>query len=136
MSRAAVLGSQYQRKIAKAGQWIAIRRYSGTGQSRAFTDILARGYVRYALDTEFVGGVVQGNLMVWVLMDSTLAALNPAINTSTDRLLTGFYGCDNPNTTPPLTGGLVSSPKERAIRSVMEIVPGGTLIALKMVAVG
>jgi hypothetical protein len=135
MSRASELLAQHQKKIAKVGQWIAIRRYSGTGQSRAFTDILARGYVRYALDTEFVGGVVQGNLMVWLLMDSTLAALNPAINTN-DRLLTGFFGCDDPSTTPPLTGGHVSSPKERAIRSVMEIVPGGTLIALKMVAVG
>jgi hypothetical protein len=135
MSRASELKAQYETKIAKAGQWIAIRRYSGTGPTRAFTDIPARGYVRYALDTEFVGGVVQGNLMVWLLMDSTLAALNPAINTN-DRLLTGFFGCDDPNTTPPLTGGHVSSPKERAIKSVMEIVPGGTLIALKMVAVG
>jgi hypothetical protein len=133
MSRASELLAQYQTKIAKSGQWIAIRRYSGSGPTRTFADTLARAYVIYAPDSALVGGVVQGNLLVWALYDSTIKALNPTTN---DRLLTGFFGFDNPDATPPLTNGQVSTPKERAIKSVMEIMPGGTIIALKMVAVG
>jgi hypothetical protein len=134
MSRASELLAQYQRKIAKVGQWIGIRRYTGTGPARTSTDTLARAYVIYAPDTALVGGVVQGNLLVWSLVD-TFAGMNPPVNTN-DRLVTGFFGFDNPNATPPLTNGQVSTPKERAIKSVMEINPGGTLIVLKMVAVG
>lgn len=134
MTRATELLAQYRTKIGKVGQWIAIRRYSGTGPTRTSADTLARAYVRYALDTELVGTVVQGNLLVWTLVDS-IAAMAPPLNTN-DRLVTRFYGCDNPNEPPPLTGGRVSSGKEMAIRSVMEIMPGGTLIALKLIAVG
>jgi hypothetical protein len=134
MSRASEFLAQYQTKIAKVGQWIAIRRYSGTGPARVSTDTLARAYVIYAPDTALIGGVVQGNLLVWSLVD-TFAGMNPPVNTN-DKLLTGFFGFDNPDATPPLTNGQVSTPKERAIKSVMEIMPGGTLIVLKMVAVG
>lgn len=134
MSRADELLAQYRRKIAQVGQWIAIRRYSGSGPAKVFTDTLARAYLRYALDTELVGTVVQGNLLVWALVDS-FAAMLPPLNTN-DRLVTGFSGCNNPNVTPPLTGGHVPPGKEMAIKSVMEIMPGGTLIALKMIAVG
>jgi hypothetical protein len=134
MSRASELLAQYQTKIGKVGQWIAIRRYSGTGPTRTSADTLARAYVIYAPDSALVGGVVQGNLLIWSLVD-TFAGMNPAVNTN-DKLLTGFFGFDNPDATPPLTNGQVSTPKERAIKSVMEINPGGTLIALKMVAVG
>lgn len=134
MSRADELLTQYQKKIAKIGQWIGIRRYTGSGPARTSADTLARAYVRYALDTELVGTVVQGNLLVWTLVDS-IAAMAPPLNTN-DRLVTRFYGCDNPNDSPPLTDGRVSSGKEMAIKSVMEIMPGGTLIALKLIAVG
>lgn len=134
MSRAAELLAQYQTKIAKVGQWIAVRRYSGSGPARTSADTLARAYVRHALDTEFVGTVVQGNLLVWTLVDS-FAGWVPPVNTN-DRLVIRFNGCDNPNATPPMTDGHVSSPKEMAIKSVMEIMPGGTLIALKLIAVG
>jgi hypothetical protein len=72
--------------------------------------------------------------VVWALVD-TFAGMNPPVNTN-DRLVTRFFGCDVPDTTPPLTGGRVSSGKEMAITKVMEIMPGGTLIVLKMVAVG
>jgi hypothetical protein len=58
MSRASELRVQYETKIAKVGQWIAIRRYSGTGPARVSTDTLARAYVIYAPDTALVGGVV------------------------------------------------------------------------------
>jgi hypothetical protein len=134
VSRAAELLAQYQTKIAKAGQWIGIRRYTGTGPTRTFGDTLARAYVIYAPDSALVGGVVQGNLLVWALVDSFTAMVPPVNNN--DRLVTRFFGCDDPNATPPLTDGHVSSGKEMALKSVMEIMPGGTLIALKMVAVG
>jgi hypothetical protein len=134
VTRASELLAQYQTKIAKVGQWIAIRRYSGTGPARSSADTLARAYVIYAPDSALVGGVVQGNLLVWSLVD-TFAGMNPVVNTN-DRLVTRFFGCDVPGATPPLTAGRVSSGKEMAIKNVMEIMPGGTLIALKMVAVG
>jgi hypothetical protein len=134
MSRADELLAQYQRKIGKVGQWIAIRRYSGSGPTRTSADTLARAYVIYAPDSALVGGVVQGNLLVWALVDS-FAGMNPSVNNN-DRLAIRFFGCDDSNATPPLTDGRVSSGKEMAIKSVMEIMPGGTLIALKMVATG
>jgi hypothetical protein len=134
MSRATELLAQYRSKIASVGQWIAIRRYSGTGPARTFSDTPARAYVIYAPDSALVGGVVQGNLLVWALVDS-LAAMVPPLNTN-DRLVTRFHGCDDPTTTPPLTNDQIGGGKEMAIKSVMEIMPGGTLIALKMVAVG
>jgi hypothetical protein len=134
MSRASELLAQYQTKIAKVGQWIGVRRYSGSGPTRTFADTLARAYVIYAPDSALVGGVVQGNLLIWSLVD-TFSAMLPPVNTN-DRLVTRFHGCDDPNTTPPLTNGQISGGKEMAIKSVMEIMPGGTLIALKMVAVG
>jgi hypothetical protein len=135
LSRASELLAQYQTKIAKVGQWIGVRRYTGTGPTRTFVgDTPARAYVIFAPDSALVGGVVQGNLLVWALVDS-FAAMLPPVNTN-DRLVTGFHGCDDPNTTPPLTGGKISGGTERAIKSVMEIAPGGTLIALKMIAVG
>lgn len=134
MSRASELLAQYQTKIAKVGQWIGVRRYTGTGPTRTFGDTLARAYVIFAPDSALVGSVVQGNLLVWALVNS-FAGMVPPVNTN-DRLVTGFHGCDDPNTTPPLTGGKISGGKEMAIKSVMEIAPGGTLIALKMVAVG
>jgi hypothetical protein len=134
LSRASELLAQYKTKIAKVGQWIGVRRYIGTGPARTSTDTLARAYVVYAPDSALVGGVVQGNLLVLALVDS-FAAMVPPVNTN-DRLVTRFFGCDDSNATPPLTDGHVSSGKEMAIKSVMEIMPGGTLIALKMVAVG
>jgi hypothetical protein len=134
LSRASELLAQYRTKIGKVGQWIGIRRYTGSGPTRTSADTLARAYVIYAPDSALVGGVVQGNLLIWSLVD-TFAGMNPSVNTN-DRLVIRFFGCDNPNATPPLTDGRVSSGKEMAIKSVMEIMPGGTLIALKMVAVG
>jgi hypothetical protein len=134
VSRASELRAQYETKIAKVGQWIAIRRYSGSGPTRTSADTLARAYVIYAPDTALVGGVVQGNLLVWALVDA-FAGMNPPVNTN-DRLVTRFFGCDVPDATPPLTDGRVSSGKEMAIKTVMEIMPAGMLIALKMVAVG
>lgn len=137
MSRAAELLAQYQTKIAKVGQWIAIRRYSGTGAARTFADTLTRAYVRYYGQKELIGTVMQGDLVAIALVDTLgeLLASPQGINTN-DRLVTGFHGCDNPNETPDVdTGGHVNG-RETAIKSVLKRTPGGTLIALELHAVG
>ena len=133
MSRASELHAQYVTKIGKVGQWIAIRRYTGTGPTRTFGDTLTRAYVRYFASTEMVGTVVQGDLQAIALVDS-LTAILPV--TTNDRLVTGFYGCDNPNEPPPLTSGQITGGKETAIKSAIKRTPGGTLIALVIHAVG
>jgi hypothetical protein len=133
VSRAAELLMQYQSKIAKVGQWVAIRRYSGTGQTRTFSDTLTRAYVRYSGSTEFVGAVTQGDLVAIALVD-TLGGILPV--TTNDKLVTSFFGFDVSDT-PPLDGAShVTGGKETAIKSVMKRVPGGTLIALELHAVG
>ena len=133
MSRASDLLTQYQRKIGQVGQWIAIRRYSGT-TVRTYVDTLTRAYVRYYAATELVGTVVQGDLMAIALVD-TLSPVLPV--TTNDRLVTGFWGHNDPNATPALTDDLhVTGGKETAIKSAMKRSPGGTLIALQLHAVG
>lgn len=133
MSRADELLAQYETKIARVGQWIAIRRYAGAGLTRTFSDTLTRAYVLYDLDTQLVGTVVQAHIRAYALVDM-LAPIMP-VNTN-DRLMTRFTGIDNPDVPPTLTAGLVSGGHESAIKSVMERMPCGTLICLVLDAVG
>jgi hypothetical protein len=132
LTRAATLLGQYQRKIAKSGQWIAIRRY-GSGSPRPWVDTLTRAYVRYYSSKELTGLIVQGDVSAIALVD-TLSGILPV--TTNDKLVTGFAGFDAPGTTPTLTGGHVSGGKETAIKNPMKRTPSGTLIALEIHASG
>jgi hypothetical protein len=132
MSRATELLAQYQAKIAQVGQWIAIRRYTGT-TVKTFTDTLARAYVRYYGATEFIGAVTQGDLMAIALVD-TLAGILPV--STNDKLMSQFWGFDDPNTPPTMTAGHVTGGKETAIKSVIKRTPGGVLIVIELHAVG
>ena len=133
MSEAAILLAQYERKIAKVGQWIAIRRYAA-GTPRTYTDTPTRAYVQQKESKEFVGAATQSETVAIALV-GTLNGMD--VNTN-DRLITGFFGSDDAGTTPPLNeeGHLVAVGKERAITSVMKRTPGGTVIALEIHAVG
>jgi hypothetical protein len=134
MSRAAEHQAQYRSKIALAGQWIAIRRYSGAGAARTFTDTCAPAYIRYTGSTEFVGAVTQNDLMAITIVD-TLTSLLPI--TTNDRLVTDFYGWEDLPTPPSLDeASHVSGGKETAIKSVAKRVLNGALIALELHAVG
>jgi hypothetical protein len=133
MSRADQLLAQYRTKIAKSGQWIAIRRYTGTGLGRTWVDTLARAYVRQYASHELIGSIVQGDVAAISLVD-TMGGILPV--TTNDKLVTGFAGFDVPGTTPTLVGGHVSDGKETAIKNLMKRTPGGTLIALEIHAVG
>lgn len=133
MSRADQLLAQYRAKIAKSGQWIAMRRYAGTPPSRTWVDTLTRAYVRYYGSKELIGSIVQGDVSAIALVD-TLSGILPV--TTNDKLVLGFVGFDVPGTTPTLTGGHVSNGKETAIKNAMKRDPGGTLIALEIHAVG
>jgi hypothetical protein len=134
LSRAQELLAQYQTKIAKSGQWIAIRRYTGpVGPSRPWTDTLARAYVRYYSSKELIGSIVQGDVAAISLVD-TLGGILPV--TTTDKLILGFDGFDVPGTTPTLVGAHVSNGKETTIKNPMKRTPGGTLIAIEIHAAG
>jgi hypothetical protein len=132
VSRSDDLLAQYQTKIGKVGQWVAIRRYSGT-TTKTFVDTLTRAYVRYYSSTELIGAVVQGDFSAIALVD-TLGTILPV--TTNDKLVTGFTGHDDPNTAPTLTANHVTGGKETAIKSAMKRSPGGTLIALEIQAAG
>jgi hypothetical protein len=133
LSRATELLAQYQTKIAKDGQWIAIRRYTGTGPTRPWTDTLARAYVRYYSSKELIGTIVQGDVSAVALVD-TLGGILPV--TTNDKLVLGFDGFDVSGTTPTLVGGHVVNGKETAIKNPMKRTPGGTLIAIEIHAAG
>jgi hypothetical protein len=120
MGRAAELLAQYQRKIAKVGQDIAIRRYVSVGGIRTPQDTATRAYVRYAGDKELIGTSQQGELVAYALVDS-LAAILPV--TTNDRLVI-FDDQSGPRG------------KETAIKSIIKRTPEGQLIALEMHAVG
>jgi hypothetical protein len=133
MSRALELLAQYETKIAKDGQWVAIRRYTGVGASRPWVDTLARAYVRHYDSKELIGSIVQGDVSAISLVD-TLSGILPI--TTNDKLVLGFTGFDVLGTTPTLTGSHVSGGKETAIKNPMKRTPGGTLIALEIHASG
>jgi hypothetical protein len=134
MTRASELRAQYEIKIAKVGQWIAIRRYTGT-TVKSYTDTLARAYVLYKVSKEFVGAIRQNEVVAIALVD-TLAGFIPPVSTN-DKLLTEFSGHDVAGVTPPLdVDNHVSSPKERAILNVIKRAPCGTLIAFELHAMG
>jgi hypothetical protein len=135
MSRADELLSQYQSKITQVGQWIAIRRYTGTGGVRTGTDTLAKAYINYQPAKEFVGSVVQNYAAIYALADS-LMALVPQINTN-DKLVTAFTGFDDLGSAPSVNEeGKVSGGKETAIFSIEKRAVSGKTIALKISAVG
>lgn len=126
--------AQYVRQIDKKGQWVAIRRYTGT-TVKTYVDTPTRGYVLQKPAREFVGAVVQNYLVAVVLVDD-LADWNPPVGTR-DKLMVGFSGFGDISTTPPLNEeGHVSSGKEWAINSAMPRTPGGLLIAIEIHAVG
>lgn len=133
MSRASVLLAQYQSKIAKDGQWVAIRRYSGVSPSRTFVDTPAKAYVRYYSSKELIGAIVQGDVTAITLVD-TLSSVLPI--TTNDKLVTGFSGFDDIGTSPTLSGNHVANGKESAIKNPMKRTPGGTLIAIEIHATG
>jgi hypothetical protein len=137
MSRADELLSQYQRKIDKAGQWIAIRRYAGTGGVRTSADTLTKAYMSYEPAKEFVGAVVQNFAVIYALAEPFIG-WNPQINTN-DKLVTGeFTGFDDIGNTPPLNeeSHVTGRSKERAIFSLEKRQVSGMWIALKLRAVG
>ena len=124
--------SQYTTKITKVGEWIAIRRYSGS--PRVSADTLTRAYVRYYGSKEFIGAVMQGDLIVIALADSLNGMLPISTN---DRLVMGFWGFDIADTTPDLVDGRVTGTyKETAIKSAIKRTLEGKLIALELHAVG
>jgi hypothetical protein len=134
MSRADEHLAQYRSKIALAGQWIAIRRYTGAGAARVSTDTCAPAYIRYAGSTEFVGATTQNDLMA-ITTGDTLASLLPI--TTNDRLVTDFYGWEDLASPPSLDEtGHVTGGKETAIKSIAKRVLNGTLIAVELHAVG
>jgi hypothetical protein len=137
MTRAAELLAQYQSKIDKAGQWIAVRRYVGTAGVRTFTDTLAKAYMSYQPAKEFVGSTIQ-NYAVVIALAEPFIGWNPQINTN-DKLVTGeFTGFDDLTATPPLDGDshVSGRSKESAIFSIEKRQVSGKWIALEFSAVG
>ena len=113
MSRAAELLVQYEKKIGKVGQWIAVRRYAGTGGVRTYTDTTAKAYIKYQPAKEFVGAVIQNYAVVIALAD-TFVDLVPYINTN-DKLVTAFAGFDDLGNSPSVNEeSHVSGGKEAA----------------------
>ena len=136
-SRADQLLGQYQRKIDQAGQWIAIRRYTGTSGVRTSTDTLSKAYITYEQAKEFVGTVIANYAIIYVLAEPFIG-WNPQINTN-DKLVTGeFTGFDDISTTPPLDedGHVTGRSKESAIFSIEKRQVSGVWIALKLRATG
>jgi hypothetical protein len=133
MSRADEILAQYETKIGQVGQWIAIRRYSGTTM-KTWVDTLTRAYVRYQPATEFVGAVTQSELVAVALV-SMLGSILPV--TTRDHIVTEFQGYDDAFVTPLLSeDSHVNDGKQAAIKSAIKRAPGGVLIALELHAVG
>jgi hypothetical protein len=139
MSRADELLAQYQKKINKIGQWIAIRRYSGATVERTWVDTPAKAYIRYEPAKEFVGSVVQNFAVVYALAETLVGPPFDikAISTN-DKLMTAFTGFDDFSTAPPLNeeAHVTGGPKESAMFSIEKLGVSGKLIAFKIRAVG
>jgi hypothetical protein len=107
--------ADYQQAMAVSGEDIAMRRFSGTPQSRTHADTTVRAKVAGYEPTELIGSIVQGDRKVICLVD-TLSGLLPV--TTADKL--------------------VIRGKEVAIKAVDDSTRrvDGTLIALEIQAAG
>jgi hypothetical protein len=127
--------AQHERQIAKVGQWIAIRRYSGTAGIRTYADTLGKAYMSYQPAKEFVGSVIQ-NYAVVIVLAEPFEDMIPQINTN-DKLVTAFEGFGDLGTEPSMNEeSHVSGGKESAIFSIKKRNPGGVTIAFELQATG
>jgi len=134
MTVAAQQLAQHERQIEKAGQWVAIRRYTGT-TVKTWTDTPAKAYLQHKPPKEFIGAVVQQYISA-VTLANTVGDWHPPVGPR-DKLMVWFTGHNDLGTTPPLNEeSHVTSGKEFAINSAARRDPGGVLIALEIEAVG
>ncbi len=66
--------AKLDRQLAKKGEDVVLRRYSGMGLARVATNTTVRATVREYRPTEFIGGVIQGDVKV-VMTPTGLTAL-------------------------------------------------------------
>jgi hypothetical protein len=99
--------------VNENGQPVSIRRYTGTGPSRTFTDTVTQAFVRNYGSKELIGSIVQGDQVAVTLVDM-LSGILPV--TTNDKLVVGT--------------------KEYAIKNPMKRVVGGVLVALEIHASG
>lgn len=69
--------SAYRRALAIAGEPVAIRRYTGTGQNRPYFDAEVRARVTDFEPHELVGGIVQGDRKLVALAEDLERAQFP-----------------------------------------------------------
>lgn len=84
MSDAERIAAQYKRSFDRVGEDIAIRRYSGTGQSRTFADTTTRARVTGYEPKELVGTVQQGDRKL-IALPTPLASILPL--TTADKVV-------------------------------------------------
>jgi hypothetical protein len=83
---AATALAQHKAFINEIGEDIAIRRFTGTGTPRPYTDTTVRARVMGYQPKELVGPIVQGDRKVIALVD-TLTSLLPI--TTSDKVVVG-----------------------------------------------
>ena len=107
--------ASHRRMINEIGEDIAIRRYTGTGTPRPYTDTTTKARVIGFQPSQLVGPIVQGDRKVIALIDD-LSAILPV--TTNDKAVVGG--------------------KVLAIKAVDDNTRrvGGTLVALELVVGG
>lgn len=107
--------ASHRRMINEIGEDIAIRRYTGTGTPRPYTDTTTKARVMGFQPSQLVGPIVQGDRKVIALIDD-LSAILPV--TTNDKAVVGG--------------------KVLAIKAVDDNTRrvGGTLVALELVVGG
>lgn len=83
---AATALAQHQAFIGEIGEDIAIRRYTGSGTPRPYTDTTTRARVMGYQPSQLVGPIVQGDRRVIALVD-TLSSILPV--TTNDKAVVG-----------------------------------------------
>lgn len=67
--------AQYRIAMARVGEDVIIRRYSGTGAARTHSDVTTKARVMSYQPSELTGEVVQGDVKVIALVDALSGVL-------------------------------------------------------------
>jgi len=81
--------ADYREAMDTAGQWIAIRRYTGAGEDRPWFEAPARARIVGYDPDELVGNIQQGDRRVILLYEDMIAAQFPVPPRRGDKAVVG-----------------------------------------------
>lgn len=87
MSSPSAIKAMYERHLLQVGEYITVRRYTGSGTNRPRFDVQARARVEGYAPSELIGTIQQGDRRIVLYADDLLAAQFAMPVTANDKLV-------------------------------------------------